>query len=177
MRASIGFLGVAQSAEVQFIAPDNRARVAAVLCEAEVFAALSEGAEAHPVAVMEALTLGVPTVGLDTTGLADLVSDGLVTGIPKDASPTTVAQVLVEALAEGAGVTPAALPTWDDAAGGGGAYLHRRGHGRVERPPARPMHGRKSGQGINPRHRARMASGGSPGTSSIAAIARHPGGR
>ena len=115
MRASIGSLGVEQSAEIQFIAPDNRARVAAALCEAEVFAALSEY-EAHPVAVMEALTLGIPTVGLDTTGLADLVSDGLVTGIPKDASPTTVAQVLVAALAEGGRGAPAALPTWDDAA-------------------------------------------------------------
>jgi len=115
LRASIGSLGVEQSAEIQFIAPDNRARVAAALCEAEVFAALSEY-EAHPVAVMEALTLGIPTVGLDTTGLADLVSDGLVTGIPKDASPTTVAQVLVAALAEGGRSAPAALPTWDDAA-------------------------------------------------------------
>ena len=34
------------------------------LCQASVFAALSEY-EAHPVAVMEALTLGIPTVGLD----------------------------------------------------------------------------------------------------------------
>ena len=115
LRASIGSLGVEQSAEIQFIAPDNRARVAEALCEAEVFAALSEY-EAHPVAVMEALTLGIPTVGLDTTGLADLVSDGLVTGIPQDASPTTVAQVLVAALAEGGRSAPAALPTWDDAA-------------------------------------------------------------
>ena len=65
---------------------------------------------------MEALTLGIPTVGLDTAGLADLVSDGLVTAIPKDASPTTVAQVLVAALAEGGRSDPAALPTWDDAA-------------------------------------------------------------
>ena len=115
LRASIGSLGVEQSAEIQFIAPDNRARVAEALCEAEVFAALSEY-EAHPVAVMEALTLGIPTVGLDTTGLADLVSDGLVTGIPKDASPTTVAKVLVAALAEGGRSDPAGLPTWDEAA-------------------------------------------------------------
>ncbi len=115
LRASIGSLGVAQSAEIEYIAPDNRARVAEALCEAEVFAALSEY-EAHPVAVMEALTLGIPTVGLDTAGLADLVSDGLVTGIPMDASPTAVAQVLVAALAEGGRSAPAALPTWDDAA-------------------------------------------------------------
>ena len=160
LRASIGFLGVEQSAEVQFIAPDNRARVAAVLCEAEVFAALSEY-EAHPVAVMEALTLGIPTVGLDTTGLADLVSDGLVTGIPKDASPTTVAQVLVEVLAEGGRSLPRRCP----------AGTMRRRRWRVstptwprpgQRPPARPMHGRKLVRVINPRHRARMAPGGSP---------------
>ncbi len=125
LRASIGSLGVAQSAEIQYITPDNRARIAEALCEAEVFAALSEY-EAHPVAVMEALTLGIPTVGLDTAGLADLVSDGLVTGIPKEASPTAVAQVLVAALADGGSASaalaedgrsaPAVLPTWDDAA-------------------------------------------------------------
>lgn len=115
LRASIGSLGVEQSAEIQYIAPDNRSRVAEALCEAEVFAALSEY-EAHPVAVMEALTLGIPTVGLDTTGLADLVSDGLVTGIPKDASPATVAQVLVVALAGSRRSAPGTLPTWDAAA-------------------------------------------------------------
>jgi glycosyltransferase involved in cell wall biosynthesis len=115
LRARIGSLGVAQSAEIQYIAPDNRARVAAALCQAEVFAALSEY-EAHPVAVMEALTLGIPTVGLDTAGVADLVSDGLVTGIPRDASPAAVAEALVGALAAGGRGAPAALPTWDDAA-------------------------------------------------------------
>ena len=45
-------------------------------------AALSEY-EAHPVAVMEALALGVPAVGLDTAGIGDLVQDGLVRGVPR----------------------------------------------------------------------------------------------
>ena len=117
LRASIQSLGVEQSAEIQYIAPDNRAGVAEALCEAEVFAALSEY-EAHPVAVMEALTLGIPTVGLDTAGIGDLVADGLVTGIPGQASPQTVAQILVSALTSS--TLPASdlrtLWTWDRAA-------------------------------------------------------------
>ena len=53
------------------------------LGRAAAVAALSEY-EAHPVAVMEALTLGIPTVGLDTTGIGDLVEDGLVRGVPRE---------------------------------------------------------------------------------------------
>ncbi len=117
LRASIRSLGVEQSAEIQYIAPDNRAGVAEALCEAEVFAALSEY-EAHPVAVMEALTLGIPTVGLDTAGIGDLVADGLVTGIPGQASPQTVAQILVSALTSSTPPAPdlRTLWTWDAAA-------------------------------------------------------------
>nr|WP_284289711.1 hypothetical protein [Angustibacter aerolatus] len=54
--------------------------------------------EAHPVGIMEAVTLGLPVVGLDVAGTGDLVEDGLVTGIPGDATPDQVADALADAL-------------------------------------------------------------------------------
>jgi hypothetical protein len=66
--------------------------------------------------------LGIPTVGLDTAGIGDLVEDGLVRGVPKGASPTTIARTLVAALEGVAAVEgrrasgSARLPTWDSAA-------------------------------------------------------------
>ena len=84
------------------------------LGRAAAVVALSEY-EAHPVAVMEALTLGIPTVGLDTTGIGDLVEDGLVRGVPRNASPTTIARALVAALGCQRVNGSARLPTWDTA--------------------------------------------------------------
>jgi glycosyltransferase involved in cell wall biosynthesis len=115
LRALVKTLGVENSVTIEYIAPSDRSRMAESLCEAAVFAALSEY-EAHPVAVMEALALGVPTVGLDATGIGDLVEDGLVRGIPRDASPAVVAQVLVSTLDSHGSRDPATLPTWDNAA-------------------------------------------------------------
>jgi len=101
---------------IESIASDDRERMAKSLGGAAVVAALSEY-EAHPVAVMEALTLGIPVVGLDAAGMGDLVEDGLVRGVPKDASSTTIARVLVAALEERRRARGAVmLPTWDTAA-------------------------------------------------------------
>jgi glycosyltransferase involved in cell wall biosynthesis len=105
-------LDVAEAVTIEFIPPDERRRMADSLGRAAVFAALSEY-EAHPVAVMEALTLGIPVVGMDTAGIGDLVRDGLITGVPRDASPAAIARVLVAAL-DGRGASGVALPpTWD----------------------------------------------------------------
>jgi glycosyltransferase involved in cell wall biosynthesis len=113
LRALSRTLDVADAVKIEFIPPDERRRMADSLGQATVFAALSEY-EAHPVAVMEALTLGIPVVGMDIAGIGDLVQDGLVTGVPRNASPTAIAQILVAALngrgATGAAATP---PTWD----------------------------------------------------------------
>jgi glycosyltransferase involved in cell wall biosynthesis len=100
---------------IECIKPDDRERMSESLGRASVVAALSDY-ESHPLAVMEALTLGIPVVGLDTAGIGDLVKDKLVRGVPKDASPTTVARILVAALQDGRANVSGALPTWDAAA-------------------------------------------------------------
>jgi glycosyltransferase involved in cell wall biosynthesis len=112
LRSLISRLGLEEFVTIEFIPPDDRERMAQTLGTAGALAALSEY-EAHPVAVMEALALGVPTVGLDTAGIGDLIEEGRVEGVPRDASPETIARNLVAAL-EGRHVSsPGNLPTWD----------------------------------------------------------------
>jgi glycosyltransferase involved in cell wall biosynthesis len=115
LRASIRTLGLEKSVTIEYIAPHDRQRMAQSLGQAAVVAALSEY-EAHPVAVMEALALGIPTVGLNTAGVGDLVEDGLVRGVARDASPSVIARALVAAMEERHAGSPTSLPTWDAAA-------------------------------------------------------------
>ena len=115
LRSLADTLGLGTSVTIEYIPPDDRERMAQALGRAAVMAALSEY-EAHPVAVAEALALGTPTVGLDTAGIGDLVEDGLVRGVPRDASPATVARALIAALNGERVRGSVRLPTWDTAA-------------------------------------------------------------
>ena len=115
LRSLIEKLGLKSSVAIDFIEPGDREQMARTLSRAALVAAMSEY-EAHPVAIMEALALGIPAVGLETAGVADLVEDGLVKGVPQDASAATIARVLVEMLASGRTSPAAKVPTWDDAA-------------------------------------------------------------
>jgi glycosyltransferase involved in cell wall biosynthesis len=115
LRSLITSLELEKSVTIESIEPANRERMANALGEAAVVAALSEY-EAHPVAVMEALALGTPIVGLNTAGIGDLIEDGLVEGVPKDASPTAIAGALLAALGGDRVHSSAELPTWDNAA-------------------------------------------------------------
>jgi glycosyltransferase involved in cell wall biosynthesis len=115
LRKLIMKLGLETSVTIEHIAPGDRARMAQALGEAAVFATMSEY-EAHPVAVMEALTMGVPVVGLDTAGMGDLVEEGLVRGVPKDSSPVAIARTLIAALSGDPCEGSAPLATWDSAA-------------------------------------------------------------
>jgi glycosyltransferase involved in cell wall biosynthesis len=131
-------LGVADAVDIRHLAPTDRTSMARELGTASVMAALSTY-EAHPVGIMEAVTLGLPVVGFDVAGTGDLVEDGLVTGLPVDASDRTVASALVTALEGTAGRPgphrPVALelPTWETTTEGVAAVyrgvLSRRGPG------------------------------------------------
>ena len=75
LRSLINALGLEKSVTIEYIAPDDRERMAESLGRAAVVAALSEY-EAHPIAVMEALTLGIPLSGWIPQGLAILWRTG-----------------------------------------------------------------------------------------------------
>lgn len=123
-----GRLGVADAVEIKHLPPADRAAMSHELATAGVMAALSSY-EAHPVAIMEAVTMGLPVVGLDVAGTGDLVEDGLVTGLPLDASSDVVARALVSALQDGTGQPhrppTETLPTWETTAAGVAAVYRR----------------------------------------------------
>jgi len=115
-------LGVADAVSIRSLPPADRAAMAGELSAASVMAAMSDY-EAHPVGVMEAVTLGLPVVGADVAGIGDLVEDGLVRGVAPDSSPQALADALVEELQAvaatgGAPHRPRALdlPTWETSA-------------------------------------------------------------
>jgi glycosyltransferase involved in cell wall biosynthesis len=106
---------VADRVTIRQLPPADREAMATALAEANVIAAMSEY-EAHPVAVMEALSLGRPVVGYDTAGIGELVAEKLVQGVAPGAPSSWVAQQLLSAMS---GPAPAAipeLPTWDTSA-------------------------------------------------------------
>jgi glycosyltransferase involved in cell wall biosynthesis len=117
-------LGVADRVTITSIPPTDRAAMGQALTEASVIAALSEY-EAHPIAVMEALSVGRPVVGFNVAGVGELVEEGWVRGIDPRQSPAGVARQLVAAMGAPPSVDPAELPTWDMCAAQLGAvYLN-----------------------------------------------------
>jgi glycosyltransferase involved in cell wall biosynthesis len=103
--------GVADAVTIRAIPPGDRDGMAAALGSAQVVAAFSDY-EAHPVAVMEALTTGRPVVGYDVAGMADLVEDGLVRGVRPGTDPAEAARVLVQAM-DAPPHRLGSLPSWD----------------------------------------------------------------
>lgn len=111
-------LGVADAVTIRHVPPGDRAAMAVELSSAAVLAAFSDY-EAHPVAVMEALTLGVPVVGYDIAGIADLVEDGVVVGLTPGAPPGVAARALANSMdadREPGSAVALDLPTWEDSA-------------------------------------------------------------
>ena len=115
LRILIRTLRLEDSVTIECIPPDDRSGMAEALGSAAVLTAFSEY-EAHPVAVMEALMLGIPVVGSATTGIGDLVEDGLITGVPVNAPSAAIAQTLITVLNNHCVTGSASLPTWDNAA-------------------------------------------------------------
>jgi glycosyltransferase involved in cell wall biosynthesis len=105
-------LDVPDRVTIQYIAPDNRRAMATRLAEASVVAALSDY-EAHPVGVMEALSLRRPVVGYKTSGIAELVDEGWVHGVDPAASPASLASQLVLGMSLPPLADRVILPTWD----------------------------------------------------------------
>ena len=108
-------LGVSDRVSIKHLAPADRQGMATTLAESSVVAALSDY-EAHPVAVMEALTVGRPVVGYDIAGLGELSAAGWVHAVPRGAPAAAVARALVKTMSSPALVDQAELPSWDSCA-------------------------------------------------------------
>ena len=105
-------LGMSDRVSIRSVAPADRQGMATALAESSVVAALSDY-EAHPVAVMEALSVARPVVGYDVAGLGELVAEGWVRGVPPGAPPAAVARELVQAMSSPSRVNRAQLPSWE----------------------------------------------------------------
>jgi glycosyltransferase involved in cell wall biosynthesis len=112
LRGLIHRLGIAESVSIEAVPSADRVRLANLLSSAALVVLLSEY-EAHPVAIMEALSLGRPTLVTDTTGLRELAQRGLCRSVALAARPREVAAAMAEALAVPPASGQLALPDWD----------------------------------------------------------------
>jgi glycosyltransferase involved in cell wall biosynthesis len=108
-------LGLSDRVSIVSVPPADRKAMAHALSQAAVVAALSDY-EAHPVAVMEALSIGRPVVGRNIAGIGDLVDEGWVIGVDPSAPTPVVSRRLAEAMTEPNPVVPGEFPTWDTCA-------------------------------------------------------------
>jgi glycosyltransferase involved in cell wall biosynthesis len=72
--------------------------------------------EAHPVAVLEALSVRCAVLVSDTSGLRELAQKGFCRSIPLDASLSAVAAVIAEQLQSEQQIPRLMLPDWDTCA-------------------------------------------------------------
>lgn len=110
-------LGVDDRVRVRFVPPVDRAQMAEAVGRASVMTLLSDY-EAHPVAVMEALTAGRPAVVSRTSGLTELADLGWAVGVDQHATPEETARAIERQLEEPLVPDPAELPTWETCVAG-----------------------------------------------------------
>jgi glycosyltransferase involved in cell wall biosynthesis len=116
LRALARRIGVSEHIEIRAIPPGNRREMAELLSQVTLMTLLSDY-EAHPVAVMEALSLQRPVLVTETSGLKELADQGLVRAIPLNSSPEEVARAVQRQIEEPV-LPPASfvLPTWESCA-------------------------------------------------------------
>lgn len=143
LRSLAQILGVTEHVTFRHLLPTERSEMAAILSRSAVLAALSDY-EAHPVAIMEAVALGLPVVGSDVAGTGDLIEDGLVTGVDPLADDAEVARVLIRQLQEGTTAPHRPpifdLPTWESATDGVASVYRRVLDSALPSEPLRVVH-------------------------------------
>lgn len=112
LRTLVAKLGLEARVTIAAIPGSERQRMADLLASAGLFVLFSEY-EAHPVAVIEALSLRRPVLVTDTSGLGELASKGLCRAISRDANPRALAAAMAEELEANRDVPDLALPDWD----------------------------------------------------------------
>ncbi|TIT54557.1 MAG: glycosyltransferase family 4 protein, partial [Mesorhizobium sp.] len=95
LRRLVATLGLEKRVTIAGIPGSERQKMADLLASAALFVLFSEY-EAHPVAVMEALSLRRPVLVSDTSGLRELAANGLCRAIPWNAGPGELAAAMAE---------------------------------------------------------------------------------
>ncbi|MER9558850.1 glycosyltransferase family 4 protein [Mesorhizobium sp. M0323] len=112
LRRLVATLGLERRVTIASIPGSDRQNMADLLASAALFVLFSEY-EAHPIAVMEALSLRRPVLVSDTSGLRELAANGLCRAIPPNAGPGELAAAMAEELEADRQVPDLALPDWD----------------------------------------------------------------
>lgn len=110
-------LGVAERVEIGAVPPRERERMARELSQVDLVVLLSEY-ETHPIAVIEALSLGRPALVADTSGLGELSRKGWARAVPLNSSPEQVADAVLTQLEQPLIPAEIDLFTWEDCARG-----------------------------------------------------------
>lgn len=107
--------GVADRVEIGPVAISERAGLASILSQAKLLVLLSDY-ESQGIAVLEALSLGVPALVTHASGLAEFANKGYARAVPLDSSPAQVAAAVIEQVRNPLIAPDIVVPTWDQCA-------------------------------------------------------------
>jgi glycosyltransferase involved in cell wall biosynthesis len=117
-------LGVSDRVRIGAIPPDDREAMAAALAASSLFVLMS-AFENNPLAVLEAVAMGVPALVADTAGMRELAERGLARAVPVDADSDAIASAIVDGLRHPWPAPQTDLLTWDGCAAAVGAVYRR----------------------------------------------------
>src|ERR1019366_5607516 len=115
LRRQAAELGVAQSIEISAVPLDDREGMARRLSEVDLAVMFSDF-ETHPMAALEALSLGRPLLVATGSGLGELAERGLARAIDPSVDPERLAAAILRELRDPLVPDRVAFPTWDDCA-------------------------------------------------------------
>lgn len=115
--SQIDKLNLHEQITIRAIPATERETLARELSKASLFVLYSEY-ETHPIAVLEAISLGCPALVSNTSGLAELAEQGLATAIPLNYSEQELADAILNQLEHPYQPKKVDLPTWDECASG-----------------------------------------------------------
>jgi len=112
LRALVAKLGLDDKVSIGGVPPSERKQMGQLMSSAALIVLLSEY-EAHPVAVLEAISLGRRVLVNDSTGFSEMVRKGYVHGVPPSASAAEIAAAIVEELDGKRELKPVAAFDWN----------------------------------------------------------------
>lgn len=116
LRALSQRLGVQEKVEIRAVAPEAREQFARELSGMSLFVLFSEY-ETHPIAALEAISLGCPVLVADSSGMHELAEKGFARSLPLNCTDEQLAEAMIAQLDHPLKVqTSLHLPTWDDCA-------------------------------------------------------------